>query len=397
MRVADLVAPLELDRFDRETFGRRPLHIPAAEGGDRGRAPIGWAEMNALLGLRSHWTEANLKLVMNSRPILPDLYLDAVATLGGTVRRADPAKVDLFLAMGASLVANALEEVSPKVRTIADALAAHYGAHVGANAYCSFEAVQAFASHCDLHEVFAVQCEGEKVWRIYENRAEAPVAPLEGDGAQALIDRVKGKLLMEARMRPGDLLYIPRGYYHDALATEAASLHVSFSLLPLTGRILFRLLEEMAVEDAGFRAYLPDARREEGGPLTERLAELGKRIEALLGSDRFRAELARRQRALVRTGTDFRLPERRALDFYARTDGQAEVEAGPNGAVVTCGGTRLEAGALGAAAEWMLARRGFALQELFACHPADEEAALRALAAAFERAGLIRAYQPAME
>jgi hypothetical protein len=196
-------------------------------------------------------------------------------------------------------------------------------------------------------------------------------------------------------MRPGDLLYIPRGFYHDALAAEGASLHVSFSLLPLTGRILFPLLEEMAVEDAAFRAYLPDAREEEGRPLAARLEELGQRIQALLGSARFRAELARRQRALVRAETGFGLPERRKLDFYARTERQATVDAGPDGAIIACGGTRLDAGPLGPAAEWMLGRRGFALQELFACHPADDEDALRALTAALEQAGLIRAYQPA--
>jgi hypothetical protein len=32
-----------------------------------------------------------------------------------------------------------------------------------------------------LHEVFAVQCEGEKLWTIYENRAASRVEPLEGE------------------------------------------------------------------------------------------------------------------------------------------------------------------------------------------------------------------------
>ena len=44
--------------------------------------------------------------------------------------------------------------------------------------YCSFKGVQAFQTHYDLHDVFAVQAEGEKTWRIYESRADAPVTPL---------------------------------------------------------------------------------------------------------------------------------------------------------------------------------------------------------------------------
>jgi hypothetical protein len=37
---------------------------------------------------------------------------------------------------------------------------------------CSFGGVRALATHFDLHDVFAVQIEGEKVWRLYENRAD---------------------------------------------------------------------------------------------------------------------------------------------------------------------------------------------------------------------------------
>lgn len=57
-------------------------------------------------------------------------------------------------------------------------LAAQFGARSFANVYCSFRGVQAFQTHFDLHDVFAVQAEGEKTWRIYEARADAPVAPV---------------------------------------------------------------------------------------------------------------------------------------------------------------------------------------------------------------------------
>src|SRR3546814_12960582 len=39
------------------------------------------------------------------------------------------------------------------------------------------------------------------------------------------------------RMQPGDLLYIPRGRYHDALASENGALHIAFGVtLPKIGR-----------------------------------------------------------------------------------------------------------------------------------------------------------------
>ena len=50
-----------------------------------------------------------------------------------------------------------------------------FAARVAANVYCSFQGVQAFQTHFDLHDVFAFQAEGEKTWRVYEARADTPV------------------------------------------------------------------------------------------------------------------------------------------------------------------------------------------------------------------------------
>ena len=44
-------------------------------------------------------------------------------------------------------------------------------------------------------------------------------------------------------MKPGDILYLPRGQYHDALTGDRASLHVTFGVAPATGLALFKLLE----------------------------------------------------------------------------------------------------------------------------------------------------------
>jgi len=392
MRVADLLAPVPLERFESEFFGRQPLHIPA--GGSLGKIPLGWERMNAMLGSRSHWTEANLKLILNSRPVQPDFYIEPVETLDGPARRADPSKVSVFLAMGASLVANSLEDISPDVRAISDCLSDHFSARAGANAYCSFEAIQAFASHCDLHEVFAIQCEGEKVWRIYRNRAAAPVAPLAGDDAQALIDRVKGPVLMEVRMRPGDLLYIPRGFYHDALATDGPSLHVTFDVAPLTGRFIFRLLEDLAIEDVAFRNYLPDARSAAGDVLADHLAQLAERVSALMRSSRFAVEIGEKQRRLVERTSRFQLPQRQALTFYARTSKAADAELGQEGLVLNCAGQEIVFGWLSGAVEWMLDRRGFSIQELEAAFQHVDRTALHGAVEKLEGLDLVRPYAP---
>ena len=54
----------------------------------------------------------------------------------------------------------------------------------------------------------------------------------------------------------------------------------------------------------------------------------------------------------------------------------------------------LELGSLAAAAEWLLDRPGFALQELFARYRHIDEARLERLVSELERRGLVFGYQP---
>jgi hypothetical protein len=240
MEFAEFIAPMSEERFLSDYWGRQPLHIPA--GGEPRPDLFGWDWLNGILGVLPHWTPGNLKLVMDTQPIAPEHYTDEVETADGSVRRANPPRVHLFMAMGASLVANSVEDVSPEVREVTAMLSRTFAAVSVANAYCSFKDVQAFDSHYDLHDVFAVHLEGEKRWRIYSNRAAAPIVQMPEAESKAIIPQVKGPPLMEVTMRPGDLLYIPRGYIHDALAGSGASLHVTYAVSPYDGRLLFRVL-----------------------------------------------------------------------------------------------------------------------------------------------------------
>lgn len=363
MDFAQLIAPVGEEHFMAEVFGRAPLHVPADGISDAPRRRLlDWERLNGLLAQRPHWTPGNIKLVMNSSPVAPEHYIDEVQTRDGPARRADPAKVHQFLGMGASLVADALEDVDPVIADAVAMLAERFAAQSGANAYCSFQGVQAFASHCDTHDVFAVQLVGEKTWRIYENRAEAPVRVLDGEGAQALIDRAKGRVMMEVRMRPGDLLYLPRGFYHDAIAASDVSLHLTFAVLPMTGLGALQLLIQQAEEDPAMRAYLPAAR--EGTALQDHLAALADRLRERLTSPLFHSDIEARQRARRVPAYRPNLPNRPQLHFYAASGRLGQVVRRPEGALLQHPGGEAPLGLLSTAAEWALQQRAFSSQQL---------------------------------
>ena len=390
MDFAEFIAPMPVGTFLSEHFGKRPVHI-------RGDSPRGGllssARLQELLSVRPHWTEANLKLILNSRAIVGEHFLEEPQQ-GGS-RRADPAKVQLFLQMGASLVGDHIEDIDPQVREAAAMLSAQFAATAGANVYCSFKGIRAFNSHCDLHEVFAVQLEGEKTWQIYENRADAPVEAIQGANAQAVIDQAKGPVMMTVPMQPGDLLYIPRGFFHDALASSKASLHLTFGIAPLSGRYLFRMLEEQAIKDSKFRAYLPDG-RSDPEELRGRLSELAEEVGAMMHSPLFETLLVNRQRALVKRPAEVDIQGQGKLEHYAATGQPAQVDWRPEGALLRHARGQEPLGTIGEPMEWALEQQAFSRQQLEArFHWLTEEEAGR-LIELLTRLGLFARYEPAV-
>lgn len=356
----ELLHPITRDRFDADYNDRKPLHIPAEEGASK-RSLLDWKGFNALLNQSSIWTAQSLKMVFNGQPIPPEQYCIEARSQSGTTLRPAPAKVQTLLAMGASVIAGDVQELTPELRALSHRLARDFAGLVGANVYCSFGGVQAFDTHFDLHHVFAVQVEGEKTWRLYENRADAPVDfPFEDAESRRWFAETRGKLMTEVRMRPGDVLYLPRGWYHDALATEGASLHVTFSVSPLYGRILFRLLESAAMQDPAFRAWLPPG-ADGDDRLGKQLADLGRRLADLSALPAFRDEVLMAQERLAPRGEPYGLPERAKLTLFR-----------PTGLALP----RVE-GPARVAVEWAAGQPQFAIEDVIAQFDFVSEPALR--------------------
>jgi ribosomal protein L16 Arg81 hydroxylase len=271
--------------------------------------------------------------------------------------------MEVFLAGGASLVANEVQTLHSPIDRAAAALGRAFAAQVGANVYCSFKDVQAFGPHYDNHDVFAVQTEGEKIWRIYETQMDTPVdLPPATEETRQWLEQMHGPLLTEVRMRPGDVLYLPRGQFHEALAVDGPSLHVTFSVTALYGRILFSLLDNAAMQFPAFRTYFPPADEAGGRALGAHLSNLATLVRDIVASPAFLAEVAMAQERLVRRPAAFALPERQALTHY-RTTGRPFPSSGP---------------ALQVAWGWCTDRTRFSIEQMLGEFDFIDEAQLRA-------------------
>lgn len=300
------MAPIGRARFFDEFYRKKPVHFPAAPV----RAGLfSLDDLNAILSQSAHWNERNLKMWIDRLPVQPDHYCAQTQSLDGVVRRPDPAKVEVAFAKGATLVLNETENLTAPLRAVANCLETSFLGFASANIYCSPGERQAFNSHYDDHEVFAIHIAGEKVWRIYEGRIDNPVGqPAPRPNLQQLHDQSKGKLLFEQVMRPGDMMYLPRGQYHDALASGGMSLHVTFSVFPMNGLALFDLLEAASIRSSQFRDDLPNPEQPDGrAQMRARLSALGAEIKSLLDSDAFAEQVMTEQRGRIRRRHEARL------------------------------------------------------------------------------------------
>lgn len=368
----EILHPVTPAQFRVDYLGRQPLHIPAAEGSNK-RALLTWDAFNGLLNQTNVWDSERLQLMRHDDAVPPEQYCRRKRTPEGLIWRPSPAKVEVFLSAGASILANDVLTLHSPITHAGVALGEALAAEVGASVFCSFKGGRAVATHYDVHEVFAVQTEGEKVWNLYEGRVIDPVGYPPGL-TQTDFNRDCGRLVSTITMKPGDVLYMPRGFYHDTVTPDQPSLHVSFTVMPLTGRSLLALLDGPALQDAAFRAWLPAADAEGGALLQARLAELATRLAGIVASPAFRDEVALLQRRLMPRAPDFSLPVRKPATVY-RVTGRAFPDMGPMARRVY---------------DWMIEERQFAVEDLVADMESLSEIDVRNALAGAEQAGAVQ-------
>lgn len=288
--LADLLHPVTPEEFFAEHHGRRPLHVPGKA--DKFASLMSWDLLNDVLGLTSIWTGRSLQLVLDRRQLDPEEYC-----VPGVDRETRPAlvpdfdKVRAWLRRGASLVCNDVDALTPGLRAAASALEDGVGGKAQANLYCSWRAHQGFGSHFDTHDVFALHVAGEKTWNLYGRHIEDPIAhPAFRTLGQAYHDANKGPLSQQVTLRPGDLLYLPRGWYHDALASSEATIHVAFGVTTPIGLDLVGMLYEAAVMEPVVRRGAPA--RGGDAALAAFAAEIGDRLASLARDPRILARYA---------------------------------------------------------------------------------------------------------
>ena len=186
--------------------------------------------LNEILSNRSYWNNKNFEMRLDKKIIKYSEFSSMHLEISGYVLRPDVDMVQDWISRGASIILNEIDKTNSALINLADELQNFTQGRCQGNLYFSMESRQAFGPHCDEHDVFAIHFEGEKIWNIYENIEKNPINhPIFKFDSEERIRRA-GKLIDQVTLKPGDLLYLPRGQYHDALASKNGAMHIAFGL-----------------------------------------------------------------------------------------------------------------------------------------------------------------------
>lgn len=378
--------------IDRQTFVRDHLdqHVYYEAGSvqDVGRL-FSWAKVNDLLDRPKLWDGHSVEMALAGRVLDPREYCrPGVGRTGEQNLRPDRQRVTALLQKGATFVLDFLEGIDPEIAAVTRCLERLFGTHTSCNMYCSWQQVPGYASHFDTMDVIAIQIEGEKRWNIYEGRfREATFTPgiRPSDFTTEQHNQMKGKIARQVTTRPGDILYLPRGVYHDAIATDTASLHLSFGAAPLVGFTVVSMLASEAPKLEFMRRRLPHF--EDRADLAAYLAAVGDQLKATLTDPAFIDGVIDYQQGRVfEKVTGYRLPDRSGDRYFYVSRHRPEVDGAAAATLRPRDGTPLPVAAEDREMlDWILRREVFWLSELNAEHGVRGAGGERLLKALIER------------
>ena len=325
-----LIEPLGVNEFLRDYYEKKPLLSPDNKCRNFGDL-ISLEKLDHLLAT-SELPPASIDMARSKPPISKANFTFKSGNIdrGAVVRHYQSGATIIFpqinLAIDelANFCRNLEFELSCKVQT---------------NVYLTPRNSQGFKTHYDDHDVFIMQIHGKKNWNLYQQAVEKPFRGEPFDSSE----HEAGRLNLNFTMEPGDCLYIPRGYMHDATNVGSEpSLHITVGLLVKKwADLMLEVLSEVALNNSEFRESLPVGFAKKDFDMSNARTDFRKLVETFANEadfdnvfNMFKQEYYRTRKpnlkgALmqssvgIETGTSYRLREN--FQFAIKSEGEQTV------------------------------------------------------------------------
>lgn len=219
--LTSLIAPYNADRFLKESWTKKALFI-SGEGRKRFGHLFSWKKLNDLLNYHDLstldiWTAtAEQSRKFSATEEQPTALLDR-------------------LRQGETLVINRVEKLVPEIADFVSGFIPDLANNeAGVNVYFSWPGIQGLRCHYDSQDIFVMQVEGSKQWQVFRDTFKYPLRGQISSAHPESSPSEENPYLV-CTLNPGDLLYLPRGHWHYAIATDSPSLHLTFGITCRTG------------------------------------------------------------------------------------------------------------------------------------------------------------------
>ncbi|NJR48993.1 MAG: cupin [Leptolyngbyaceae cyanobacterium CSU_1_3] len=233
--LANLLAPHNVEAFLQNHWTQKGLFI-SSQGDRRFDYLFSWKKLTELLNFHEF-----------------DFPVMRLALDGKVLDPSDNQHFVKRCQEGATLILDRVHKFVPEINQFASALRYETGHPVQVNTYCSYPEKQGFRCHYDTHEVFILQVDGCKQWYVFPDTFKYPLI----NHKSVDLTPPEGEAYLSCVLHPGDLLYIPRGHWHYAVALEQPSLHLTLGILCKTGIDLLEWLINDLRDQEIWRENLP--------------------------------------------------------------------------------------------------------------------------------------------
>jgi bifunctional lysine-specific demethylase and histidyl-hydroxylase MINA len=289
-----LIDPISRDQFERDFFAQKPIHLKNRRFPTTGLETIdGW---HGVLGGQPSRVERHRTFIDI------DPSVDPSAPVAPEIRA--------LLEAGGPLIINKIDAIHPVIRAMSDEIAKGLSARTGVNAYISPHRKDAQDLHADDHEVVVLQLHGTKRWTIGSSIAQGMVASnLFKIDHEPLKKHARDHDSFKAvDLNPGDLLYLPRGMFHQATSLGPSSIHLTFSGLRPTGLDFAEVVLKRLISDFRTRDYFPPVHEDgEEAEIRAHMDYMKEKFEAMSQDEGVRRsfiDLYRENSRLVRRSED---------------------------------------------------------------------------------------------
>lgn len=299
--LASLLSPYDVNKFLTEYWTQKALFISGG-GIKKFENLFSWDKLTYILNFHE-LNDSSLTLIKEGK---------ILRTFSNQLNEKN--SIIKSLQKGATLKLDNIHKKTPEIdELVANLKQDMPNCEMHVNTYCSWPDKQGFDYHYDTYEVFVLQIEGKKEWYVFpDTYIKYPVQYTISASSIFTL----GEPYLTRVLNPGDLLYIPRGHLHYAVACEEPSLHLTLGIRCPTGIDFLQWLAQKLRQKEEWRQSLPLVKDNVSTTYGEHLESLFQNLISYISDQEIQAEYLDSIKKLEQPTNAYSLPYQAGFNIF---------------------------------------------------------------------------------